>query len=144
VIARTLGIVDVAKASTSDKMPAHKQVPPAIHVNPPESSSLTVSEVDSRDTPIHTDILSNHDTKCQHRDGHPQENSFHLQQFFAAEDKLSGVGVFSPATSLPPSPPLSRRNLQSETKGVENVLDDILTTRKRVGRAIEESGNLIE
>lgn len=44
--------------------------------------------------------------------------------FYAGEENsltLSGVGVFSPATSRPPSPTINRRDLPLNDKGAENL-----------------------
>lgn len=60
----------------------------------------------------------------------------HPEAYFASEEhglELSGVGVFSPAVSQPPSPTLSRRQLHPEG----NVLDDGVSMRRRVGKAVE-------
>jgi hypothetical protein len=97
VIARTLGIVDDVKASTSDQV---SQV--NIHVEPAESGA----EHTDREKPAFTV-----DSAPGDNDGTPQP-----QEFFATEKnlKLSGVDILSPATTRPPSPVLTRKNLTEE------------------------------
>ncbi|TFK73900.1 hypothetical protein BDN72DRAFT_956226 [Pluteus cervinus] len=103
VIARSLGVIDDVKASTSDKATIHGRVPPAIRV---DDSSATSPGDTSPSTPSqhHTDSL---------------KELLHVSQpdaYYASEDhvlKLSGVGVFSPAASQPSSPTLSRKQLST-------------------------------
>jgi hypothetical protein len=116
-IARTLGVIDDVKASTSDKATIH----PAIHINAPSSPS-------SLSTP--TDSERSEDTA--------------MPAYFTSEAsnlKLSGVGVFSPAPSQPPSPTLSRRRLHPELESLTpmSILndDDGLTFRKKAGKAFD-------
>ncbi|KIP08394.1 hypothetical protein PHLGIDRAFT_117264 [Phlebiopsis gigantea 11061_1 CR5-6] len=81
VIARTLGVIDATKASTSG-VAAHDGVP-AIHVSAPAAAE-TEGETESalfRDNPV--------------AEGNP---------------RLAGVDAFSPAPSQPPSPTISRRD----------------------------------
>ncbi|TFK23972.1 hypothetical protein FA15DRAFT_620166 [Coprinopsis marcescibilis] len=87
-IARTLGVIDDVKASTSDKSTVHLVNAPTIHV---EAYDSTPSEGATSD-----DALNEK----------PKE-------FFATDNnlKLSGVDVFSPAASRPSSPTLSRKAL---------------------------------
>jgi len=106
IVARSLGIVDAAVASTSDKSTVHKtngDSIPSIHIQPassvPPDSPLSLNGQKTNPFGAHTDTSS---------------YSSSPSDFFASSDtslKLSGVGVFSPATSSPPSPTLSRKSL---------------------------------
>ncbi|KAJ4483248.1 hypothetical protein J3R30DRAFT_3655623 [Lentinula aciculospora] len=94
-IARTLGVVDIVKASTSDKQTVHaRREPPSIHIREADSSpSIAV------------------------RDSLSTLSDVRITEYFTSGDhnlELSGVGVFSPATSRPPSPTISRRKLEPE------------------------------
>lgn len=118
VIARTLGVIDDVKASTSDKATIHaSHATPTIHVHgvstPSSESTFSDSDRDSILDPsirhrsrssLVDDSVSAGETR------RPSQPSL----FYVGEDnslKLSGVGVFSPAASQPPSPTISRHNL---------------------------------
>jgi len=128
-IARTLGVVDDLKASTSDKATIHGKpvAGPAILIHDPSTSSESTA-------PPSPSIGSDGQTLSRHRRGTSQPNAF-----YASEEnilRLSGVGVFSPATSQPPSPSMSRKSLLVEGRfpGVEPMTvinDDGLTMRRR-------------
>lgn len=98
-IARTLGVVDAVKASTSDKATVHATAAaarrtPAIRISASDSDAAS-SEYDSD------------------RPAAPATGSG-PSLFYVGEGSglaLSGVGVFSPAASQPPSPTLSRQSL---------------------------------
>jgi len=104
-IARTLGVIDDVKASTSDK---------ATIITPPTPGS------DSAFSDSDHDSLTDHNLHNRMRS--PLSDSLlpgntHFSQpstFYAGEDRLSGVGVFSPAASQPPSPTLSRYHLPQD------------------------------
>lgn len=100
VIARTLGIVDDVKASTSDQVSQVQS--PVVHIEPAESGARSTI----REKPAFTV-----DSASEDNDGTPQP-----QEFFATEKnlKLSGVGILSPAATRPPSPVLMRKNLNEE------------------------------
>jgi hypothetical protein len=148
VIARTLGVIDDVKASTSDKATVHSNDAPTVLVHEastPQSDST--SENSDRDTSVvlhasgkrHTnlavDTLESLDVSQPHVYFASEENNF----------KLSGVGVFSPATSQPPSPTLTRRHLHQEGKshggseGDWSILDDGPALRKRSKRVAENN-----
>jgi len=95
-IARTLGVVDATKASTSDKSTVHT-TGPAIHVD--DYSSPGGEHVKQGQTPPTV--------------------------YYVGEDtnlKLAGADVFSPAASQPPSPTTSRQNLSMHfANGVETI-----------------------
>ncbi|KAG2016139.1 hypothetical protein CC2G_009338 [Coprinopsis cinerea AmutBmut pab1-1] len=90
-IARTLGVIDDVKASTSDKATVH------IVENAP---SIRVEDTDS---------LAGGDSLNQTPPSKPSE-------FFATDNNvnLSGVDVLSPAASRPPSPTITRKSLQPD------------------------------
>ncbi|KAJ7859711.1 hypothetical protein B0H13DRAFT_2204890 [Mycena leptocephala] len=124
-IARTLGVIDDVKASTSDKETIHNKIPVVrIQCAPstpsPDSASLiaTDSEQDTLTSSTDTDTL-------------PQLESSHPHAYFTSGEnslKLSGVGVFSPAASRPPSPTITRRHLFEEKLA---DVDEGITFRKR-------------
>jgi hypothetical protein len=144
VIARTLGVVDVAKASTTDKPLMPRLTIPSIHVEDTSSPSPchTDSVVSVTDESIATspDIS---DTADEESNGFAELSA--LDQSLFSNEKLSGVGVFSPATSRPPSPTLSRRKLirlgESKSLGGEmNVLEDQGLSLRRRPRRNTRSG----
>ncbi|KAF9482173.1 hypothetical protein BDN70DRAFT_991388 [Pholiota conissans] len=118
-IARTLGVIDDVKASTSDKATIHTRATstPVIHVegvNTPSSDSA-FSDSD-RDSILDSSLR--HRSRSSLADStitslsemrRPSEPSL----FYVGDNslKLSGVGVLSPAASQPPSPTISRHNL---------------------------------
>ncbi|PPQ89704.1 hypothetical protein CVT25_014105 [Psilocybe cyanescens] len=112
-IARTLGVVDDVKASTSDKSTVHLQTPSIMlngAISPASDSAFSDSD-SGIDHNLHNRIRSPlSDSASEASDS---VSSLPPAVFYAGESslKLSGVGVFSPAASLPPSPTLSRRNL---------------------------------
>jgi len=101
VIARTLGVIDDTKASTSeiqnDTLSTRVSstaidAPPKIHVQQDDGAD----DVDDGDaTPMST----------------PPPTYFHSTMESAGNLKLSGVDMFSPAPSQPPSPTMSRKDL---------------------------------
>lgn len=112
MVARTLGVIDDVKASTSDKATIHHtNNAPTIHVQPTSPKTST----------------ADHDIAIEHSDSSlasaPSLTTPSLDppSYFTSEDHnltLAGVGVFSPASSRPPSPTISRRQtLHPETKG---------------------------
>jgi hypothetical protein len=117
-IARTLGVVDVVKASTSDKVTATQVQAPTIRVEA-STDSATDSDRDSLGgstllaTPSSVDSLLVEGPAPQH----PKE-------FFATENnlKLSGVDVLSPAASRASSPVLTRKKLAAERDDAEFTL----------------------
>ena len=99
-IARTLGVVDAVKASTSDKATVHHPTAtlraPAIHISASDSDAASSEYESDRPAPPAT------------------AGSSGPSLFYVGEGSglaLSGVGVFSPAASQPPSPTLSRQSL---------------------------------
>ncbi|KAH9485113.1 hypothetical protein JR316_0002020 [Psilocybe cubensis] len=112
-IARTLGVVDDVKASTSDKATVHLQTPSIMlngAISPASDSAFSDSD-SGVDHNLHNKMRSPlSDSISEANDGLSSQPP---AVFYAGESslKLSGVGVFSPAASLPPSPTLSRRDL---------------------------------
>jgi len=107
VIARTLGVVDSTKASTSDKHAPH---------TPGAADSVA----------LHTPATASGDadgTRKGHRQGPQGRLKLDVQDvlhqplydsppsffFSPSEEKLSGAGLFSPVASRPASPPVERR-----------------------------------
>ncbi|KAJ7079148.1 hypothetical protein B0H15DRAFT_859288 [Mycena belliarum] len=125
-IARTLGVIDDVKASTSDKETIHNKIP-LVHIYEaatPDSASFHANDSEQETLTSSLDTLpplglftASHPS----HDGHPHA-------YFTSEEnslKLSGVGVFSPAASRPPSPTITRRNL------AEAPEDEGISFRKR-------------
>jgi hypothetical protein len=117
-IARSLGVIDDVKASTSDFDKT---------LEPP---SIVVQET----TPAKSEEESSPETAQR-----PYGSRSIPPSFFASEAsnlKLSGVGVFSPAPSQPPSPTLGRRQLpltdSKSQSDVDEPMDDGLLLRKRL------------
>ncbi|KAH9839483.1 uncharacterized protein C8Q71DRAFT_514218 [Rhodofomes roseus] len=102
VIARTLGVIDDTKASTSEtgSVPIEADTPTiVIHPESPPSTQTTLT------TPPPTYFRG------------PLEEEGNLE--------LSGVGMFSPVPSQPPSPTISRRELGSHMHNIsEERMDE--------------------
>ncbi|KAK7053442.1 hypothetical protein VNI00_004068 [Paramarasmius palmivorus] len=119
VIARTLGIVDDVKASTSDKQTVHTiHEPPIIQIDSPKSPASDETSSTKPKEDVHNPYFdfgssrSSLNTDTRSPDNSPPE-------YFTSEEnnlKLSGFGVFSPATSQPPSPTITRRQMQPDDR----------------------------
>jgi len=125
-IARTLGVIDDVKASTSDKATVHDTMTPPGIITPESESPFSDSDRDSlTDHSVHNRMMRRALSDSSPGD-FPQPSVF-----YAGEDnKLSGVGVFSPASSHPPSPVLSRLHLpqdESPTYGREQLRHRVTT-----------------
>lgn len=124
-IARTLGVIDDVKASTSDKAIVHNTMtPPSIRIDglstPGSESAFSDSDHDSlTDHSLHNKMRS----PLSDSSPGPYENSQPPVYYAGEENALSGVGVFSPAASQPPSPTLSRHHLPQDesTSGKEQL-----------------------
>ncbi|KAJ6587113.1 hypothetical protein DFH09DRAFT_246174 [Mycena vulgaris] len=116
-IARTLGVIDDVKASTSDKQTIHNKIP-LVHVyEPPSPDSGSFIATDSdHETLAQSDFSSTDTLPPLSIFTHSRPPSLPHAYFTSEENslKLSGVGVFSPAASRPPSPTLTRRSLVEE------------------------------
>ncbi|KAF8637972.1 hypothetical protein AX16_010604 [Volvariella volvacea WC 439] len=142
-IARSLGVIDDVKASTSDKATIHhdKDTPSILiqeSLTPnesifPQTREGTLSGLDSSTGHASRDVINgSNDTDLL--------NVSQPDAYYASEDnnlKLSGVGVFSPAGSQPGSPTLSRRNLLGDrmlsVEALTPLQDDVLAVRRRPG-----------
>ncbi|RDB25128.1 hypothetical protein Hypma_007744 [Hypsizygus marmoreus] len=163
-IARTLGVIDDVKASTSDIATVHQGAStPSILIESSTPQSPSVSSTpfsdSEREALGHHHHHHHHHHHNQHNQQHtnlqplPEEQRDTLSRigvsqphtFYASEDnnlKLSGVGVFSPAASRPASPVLSRRNLQPEEgRGTGQETDEGLRQRVRQG---DDDGPVLE
>ncbi len=99
VIARTLGVIDVTKASTSEAtLSRETRETESIHV---QDESLHPQTDEAKGDASSLTV--------------PSAPESYLGDTVVEEGnlKLSGVNVFSPAPSQPPSPTLSRRDLSS-------------------------------
>jgi len=143
-IARTLGVIDDVKASTSD-IATHRLTlnAPLIQVSSQSDSPLSESDHDSG-SPTEQRQQPGDFTPASSTAQDPLSPSYlgasHPQAFYASEGenlKLSGVGVFSPATSRPPSPVLIRRSLQPESVWISGRQEQDDGLRQRVKLAIE-------
>lgn len=143
MIARTLGVIDDVKASTSDKSTVHSGMhTPSIMIQDTSTSNFDTTPADSdQGTPSNCNGNDGNAVKRSKMAGVSLDslNVSEPSAFYAGEDahlKLSGVGVFSPATSQPPSPTLSRRNVFSGGRGFtedvsSSMSDDGLALRRR-------------
>lgn len=111
VIARTLGVIDDTKASTSETgPPTDGPGTPSIVIQ----SESTSGSSQPATTPPSTFFRN------------PLEEEGNL--------RLSGVGMFSPAPSQPPSPTMSRRELDSHMHNVPEEYRDEMKSRFDSGR----------
>ncbi|KAJ6499043.1 hypothetical protein C8R45DRAFT_101849 [Mycena sanguinolenta] len=129
-IARSLGVIDDVKASTSDKETIHNKIPivrvqrPPPTPSPDSPSTSLLASTDS-ETLLDTDfppIKSNFDSgTLPHLSLDISTPVSQPDAYFAHEEnslKLSGVGVFSPAASRPPSPTITRKKLTDVDEGI--------------------------
>lgn len=132
MIARTLGIVDDVKASTSDQPVVTAEDTPSILVEDSVSSEESPpAELAPNASPSHR----GHNTEI--RNAGVQEE-MKPQAFFAGEEdlQLSSIGVLSPTPSLPSSPvlfgdKLSREGGVMEFEHTRNTLDEDTVLRRR-------------
>ncbi|KAJ7702994.1 hypothetical protein B0H17DRAFT_1041115, partial [Mycena rosella] len=127
-VARTLGVIDDVKASTSDKETIHNTIPLVKIYEAPTPDSAPFNATDSdHETLVQSDFSSTSDSTDTlpplsiFTPSHPPAPSYPRAYFTSEENslKLSGVGVFSPAASRPPSPTITRRNLiETEDEGI--------------------------
>ena len=121
IIARTLGVIDDTKASTSDRGSLHAvgvaertdTEPPTIIV---QSASMSTSPSVPLDTGRATEKLQFgiDGSRSQHK-------SSSTSSLYEGNPALAGVGVFSPAASTPSSPTIERRRLGSLSKGSSGI-----------------------
>ncbi|KAG2079188.1 hypothetical protein BDR04DRAFT_25883 [Suillus decipiens] len=113
VIARTLGIVDDVKASTSDQPVVTAEGTPSTLVEDTSSEDTFPAEQDSYISSVHRQ----HNTDMRNA-GVPGEMKLHA--YFAGEEdlQLSSVGVLSPSPSQPSSPVLPHEDLSGEDEAM--------------------------
>jgi len=126
IIARTLGVIDDTKASTSDRESLHTAAvaketytePPSIIV---QSASIAGSMPTTPSIPVDTGRpLDGRVEKLQFgiAGSHSQHQSSSTSSLYEGNPALAGVGVFSPAASTPPSPTIERRRFGSLSNGI--------------------------
>ncbi|KAG6833544.1 hypothetical protein H0H87_005195 [Tephrocybe sp. NHM501043] len=132
-IARTLGVIDDVRASTSDTATVHvhsNATAPSIHISSASSHSFS-SYTDSEHEALGG--VGDHEPRGGRRAPPPlnRDTLSYLgasqpKAFYASEAdnlRLSGVGVFSPAASRPSSPVLTRKSVdEGKTSGQEDGL----------------------
>lgn len=106
VIARTLGVIDDTKASTSSTVPVPATAVASSTIDPCTGAALPPS-IRISDDPATEDDAEDNLTPMST----PPPTYFHSTMESAGNLKLSGVDMFSPAPSQPPSPTLSRKDL---------------------------------
>jgi hypothetical protein len=134
-IARTLGIVDVVEASTSDQ-PANIASGvgvPLIHIHgeSPVSGSRDASSYD----------LATEHIRARQRDAASNLTVSQPEAFYASESdglKLAGADIFSPAVSVPPSPTLSRMPTLFEGDTDEHYNEMIEGLRRRLAQGVKQ------
>ena len=157
IIARTLGVIDDTKASTSDRESLHPPAvvegsdtkPPAIIV---QSASVAGSMSTSSSVPVDVGHLNGIREKLQLEIGrshsHPQSSS--SSSLYEGNPALAGVGVFSPAASMPPSPTIERKRFGSLSKGsttmtsLSQLDDENGSSEKAITDAGEEEEEIIK
>lgn len=117
IIARTLGVIDDTRASTSDRESLHPlTLVEGPHTNPPAIIVQSASMPISPNLPTHVGQPSGEmgeKLQLEIDQPHQSESSSSL---YEGNPALAGVGVFSPAASTPPSPTLERRRAGSLSK----------------------------
>lgn len=139
MIARTLGVIDDTKAATSDKGAMLAPSVPTLLI--PDDAPAALSPASP-----HLPSPSAAALHATHNDPHA-----HAHFFNPAEEhslKLSGVGVFSPAASRPPSPHVRRKmelppaSAESDAESftiVEREEEAAPLLRRRAQRAEDET-----
>ena len=126
IIARTLGVIDDTKASTSDRESLHAAgvvvegtdaKPPSIIVR-----SASASGIASTNPAIPADIGQPLDgigekLQLEIEPSRPRRPSHSSSSLYEGPPALAGVGVFSPAVSTPSSPTIERKRFGSLSKG---------------------------
>ena len=125
IIARTLGVIDDTKASTSDRESLHPVAvaegsdakPPAIIIQ-----SASMAETMPTSVSVPADIgqpLNEIGEKLQLEidRSHSHSQSSSSSSLYEGNPALAGVGVFSPAASTPSSPTIEKGRFGSLSKG---------------------------
>lgn len=126
-------MVEVAKASTTDKPLVPRLTIPSIRIEDTSPSSPGLSDTptdESSATPPDSGGVTDEESN-----GFAELSGFDDSLF--SNERLSGVGVFSPASSRASSPILSRRRLFKESRSHGEELDVLpedfrLSIRKRL------------
>ncbi|KIY51051.1 hypothetical protein FISHEDRAFT_71345 [Fistulina hepatica ATCC 64428] len=144
VVARTLGVIDDVKASTSDKE--------TVHGSSVNAMSLRRSDEFTPCDGVRTESGDTQEVERSSPSSHPLQSSSTLaapdepRAYFASSEdpqylKLMGNGLFSPAVSRAASPIISRRELPPQTseKGLHLSDDDAISVdqppiRRRVAK----------
>ncbi|KAG1836323.1 hypothetical protein DFJ58DRAFT_735058 [Suillus subalutaceus] len=132
VIARTLGIVDDVKASTSDQPVVTPEGTPSILVEDTSSEESFPAEQDSYISSVHRQY------NTDMRSAGVQEEETKLHAYFTGEEdlQLSSVDVLSPSPSQPSSPVLPHENLPGEDGAMRmedprDAQDEAMILRRR-------------
>ncbi|KAG1832511.1 hypothetical protein EV424DRAFT_32131 [Suillus variegatus] len=135
VIARTLGIVDDVKASTSDLPVVTAEGTPSVLVEDTSSEESFPAEQGSCISSVHRQ----HNTDMKSTG---VQEEMKLQAYFTGEEdlRLSSVGVLSPSPSQPPSPVLPHENLSGEDgsmrmEDLRDAQDEPMILRRRGAQA---------
>jgi hypothetical protein len=151
VIARTLGVIDDTKASTSDRDKTDEMMSnsnPTILVHDESQGASLTTDFPSPST---SGILAAREHESRLREStmrHKPPSSIDLEpssHYFTTSgsgDTLSGVGLFSPAASRPPSPLVERRSLLPED--VTRRRDGNSSWHSTLGSSSGESSTLLE
>ncbi|KAI0374089.1 hypothetical protein BV20DRAFT_962059 [Pilatotrama ljubarskyi] len=125
VIARTLGVIDETKASTSGELETAEH----LHANQP---SITIQD-ESSSSPSPPSAEEGADSQLPHTT--PPSSYFRNPTEDEGNLQLSGVGTFSPAPSQPGSPTLQRREfIQHAHYGLDpGLLDTADSGEEREG-----------
>lgn len=131
MIARTLGIVDDVKASTSDQPAVTAEGMPSILVEDTSSEESFPAEQDNYTSSVHRQY------NTDMRSAGVQEE-MKLQAYFTGEEdlQLSSVGILSPSPSQPSSPVLLHENLSGEDGAMRmedprDAQDEAVTLRRQ-------------
>ncbi|KII92820.1 hypothetical protein PLICRDRAFT_103296 [Plicaturopsis crispa FD-325 SS-3] len=162
VIARTLGVVDAVKASTSDKptpptdSATEAVTTPSILISAASAPSIADEYGNESHFPVASDSTfsmssagdSNYSLSTLNSSNTfplpaPDTPHSELGAYPGHNLKLSGVDVFSPATSQPPSPTMSRRSigLSDTEEGKEHEHRYNLRKRKGSGKFTMTAGD---
>ena len=153
IIARTLGVIDDTKASTSDRQSLHTvpvaegtdTEPPSIIV---QSASVTGTMPTSPSIPA--DISQPlEDLQLAINTSHISQHQSSSSSLYEGNPALAGVGVFSPAASTPSSPTIGRKRFGSLSKGSNGItpftpLEDETASSEKLTTDGEGEGEIIK
>ena len=153
IIARTLGVIDDTKASTSDRQSLHTvpvvegtdAEPPSIIV---QSASVTGTMPTSPSIPA--DISQPlEDLQLAIDTSHISQHQSSSSSLYEGNPALAGVGVFSPAASTPSSPTIGRKRFGSLSKGSNGItpftpLEDETASSEKLTTDGEGEGEIIK